>query len=157
METLETRLAGPADRTAVEACSRAAYADFARRVGYEPEPLSANYGPPIAAGQVRILELEGETAGVLVVRDEADHLLLYSIAVAPDHQGKGLGRALMAETERIARQRGFHRVVLYTNEKMTENVRFHARRGYEAFERRANERRPGNWIVFMQKHLPPAE
>lgn len=173
MEDVAIRLAGAADRVAVEACSRAAYAAFARRVGYDPEPLTADYGALIADGQVRVLELEGkaapeiapetaretaleialEIAGVLVAMPKADHLLLYSVAVAPAHQGLGLGRTLMAETETIARRLGLGRVVLYTNEKMAENIRFYERLGYETFERRANEHRPGNWIVFMQKFL----
>lgn len=153
MDDVVFRLAGAPDEDTVVACSQRAYAAFARRVGYEPEPLTADYRALIAAGQVRVLELEGRTAGVLVVREEVDHLLLYSIAVAPAHQGKGLGRALMAETETIARRLGHRRVVLYTNEKMAENIRFYEHLGYQIFARRANQSRPGNWIIFMQKTL----
>ncbi len=155
MDDIAIRLAGPPDQAAVEACTRSAYAAFARRVGYDPEPVTADYGALIAAGQVRALERAGRTAGVLVVRDETDHLLIYSVAVAPDHQGGGLGRALMAEAETIARRLGRDRVVLYTNEKMAENIRFYERLGYRSFARRANERRPGNWIVYMDKSVAP--
>jgi ribosomal protein S18 acetylase RimI-like enzyme len=156
MDDFMVRLAGAPDRAAVEACTRNAYAAFARRVGYDPEPLTADYGALIAAGQVRVLEQEGTTAAVLVVREETDHLLIYSVAVAPDHQGRGLGRALMAETETIARRLGRDRIVLYTNEKMAENVRFYESLGYRTFARRANKSRPGNWIIYMHKSLAQA-
>jgi ribosomal protein S18 acetylase RimI-like enzyme len=146
MADVMVRLAGAPDQAAVVACTRRAYATFARRVGYDPEPL-------IAAGKVWVLESAGATVAVLVVRDEADHLLIYSVAVAPDHQGRGFGRALMAETETIARRLGRDRIVLYTNEKMAENVRFYERQGYQTFARRANESRPGNWIIYMHKTL----
>ena len=52
--------------------------------------------------------------------------LLRSLAVAPDGQGRGLGSALLAHAERVARQRGIAALYLLT----TTAEAFFIRRGY---------------------------
>jgi amino-acid N-acetyltransferase len=50
----------------------------------------------------------GRVVGIVAVDDYAPSLgELISLAVAPDAQGQGLGRRLVAEAERLARARGY--------------------------------------------------
>lgn len=66
------------------------------------------------------------------VDDEEDYAELYSIAVSKATQGKGVGKLLLAESERIMKSEGVQRVSLttdfYNNEK---TVGFYNSMGYE--------------------------
>ena len=118
------------DARAVAECVRAAYAHYVERIGREPAPMTADYGRLIAAGEVWVARAGEDVAGVLVLRPQPPALLLENIAVDPGRQGQGLGRALMAFAEDRARAEGLAEVVLYTNERMTENLRFYPALGY---------------------------
>jgi len=122
--------AAPGDAPAVAECVRAAYAHYAERIGREPAPMTADYKALIGAGEVWVVRAGERVAGVLVLRPQPPALLLENIAVAPDRQGEGLGRRLMAFAEDHARAEGLAEVVLYTNERMTENLRFYPALGY---------------------------
>jgi ribosomal protein S18 acetylase RimI-like enzyme len=95
-------------------------------------------------------EAGGEVLGVLVMRPAGDHLFVDNVAVAPDHQGKGLGRELMTFAEARARKDGLPEIRLYTNEKMHENVAVYAKLGFEETGRRLDG---GYRRVFMRKRL----
>jgi len=118
------------DARAVAGCVRAAYAHYVERIGREPAPMTADYEALIDAGEVWVARAGDGVAGVLVLRPQPPALLLENVAVAPDRQGEGLGRALMAFAEDRARAEGLAEVVLYTNERMTENLRFYPALGY---------------------------
>jgi len=122
--------ATPGDAPAVTECVRAAYAGYVARIGREPAPMTADYAALIGAGEVWLTRADDEVAGVLVLRPQPPALLVENVAVAPGHQGRGLGRALMAFAEDHARAEGLGEVVLYTNERMTENLRFYPALGY---------------------------
>jgi GNAT superfamily N-acetyltransferase len=122
--------ADPADAPAVAACVRAAYAHYVARIGREPAPMTADYAALIAAGEVWVIRAGAEIAGVLVLRPQPPALLVENVAVAPARQGKGLGRLLMAFADEHARAEGLGEVVLYTNERMTENLRFYPALGF---------------------------
>ena len=92
----------------------------------------------------------GEVLGVLVMRPAEDHLFVDNVGVAPGHQGRGLGRELVAFAEARARRDGLPEVRLYTNEKMHENLTVYARLGFEETGRRLD----GVYHrVFMRKRL----
>ena len=63
-----------------------------------------DYAALIRAGEVWVLagEAGGEVIGVLVMRPAEDHLFVGNVAVAPGHQGRGLGRELVAFAEQRA-------------------------------------------------------
>jgi GNAT superfamily N-acetyltransferase len=100
------------------------------RIGREPAPMTADYPALIAAGEVWVIRADDGIAGVLVMRTQGSGLLVENVAVAPGRQGQGLGRALMAFAEEHARTEGLGEVLLYTNERMTENLRFYPALGY---------------------------
>ena len=109
-----------------------------------------DYAGRIAADQVWVLEEAGSIAGVLVLEDGSDCFLLDNIAVRPDRQGAGLGRALLDFAEAEAAARGWEAITLYTNALMRENIAIYAKRGYVAFDRRLEK---GFDRVYMAKRL----
>lgn len=123
--------ARPVDANAVAACVRAAYAEYVARIGREPAPMGADYAALIDAGAVWVVRAGGAIAGVLVLRPQPPSLLLENVAVAPAHRGRGLGRALIAFAEERARAEGLDAVTLYTNERMTANLRLYPALGYD--------------------------
>lgn len=149
--TLAIRRAVRADSIALSALTAKAYAKFVDRIGRRPEPMKANYAKVIEAAQVWLAMEDEHCAGLLVLMPGADHLLIWSVAVDPRHQGRGLGRRLMALAEAEARRQGLGEIRLYTNELMTENIVFYERLGYQETERRPHA--DGGELVYLSKPL----
>jgi ribosomal protein S18 acetylase RimI-like enzyme len=146
----EIQPALPNDAAAVTSCVGAAYAGYVERIGREPAPLAADNPALIARGEVWVMHDAGGLVGVLVMRPEPPALFVENVAVLPGRQGRGLGRALMVFAEEHARAAGLAEVALYTNQKMTENLRFYAALGYVETGRRSED---GFARVFLRKTL----
>ena len=121
------RLAGSADLPAVEALTQRAYAHYEAELGGQPIPVTEDYAPRIAAGEVWLLELDGEAAGLIVLEMRPHDVHIFSVAVAPEHQHSGLGRTLLAFAERTALANGLAAVDLCTHEKMARNIAIYRR------------------------------
>jgi len=154
VDDLVLRPATAADIAAVARCSRAAYGKYLARLGYEPKPMAADYRALAVDHALWVLSDGSACRGVLVLQDEADHLLIYSVAIDPAWQGRSLGRRLMAFAEDEARRSGLAELRLYTNAAMRENVAFYAALGYRETARRPHPRVAGSPLVFMSKALP---
>ena len=101
----------------------------------------------------RLLEDEGATAGLIVLEHRDDALFIFSVAIAPDHQGKGLGQRLLSYAEDVARRHGLRKVALFTNAKMERNIAIYRRFGFIETRRRAHPTSAGFVIVDMEKTL----
>ncbi len=145
------RAAGPDDLADVRRIVRDAYTPFIARLGKPPGPMLDDYAALVARDAVTLAERDGIAAGVLVLLDQPDHLLLDNVAVGPAHQGQGVGRALLAHAEDEARRRGFREIRLYTNVLMTENVATYLRAGYVETGR---GEQGGYARAFFSKRLP---
>ena len=131
----------------------AAYAPYVARIGKPPGPMLDDYAARIAASQAWVLEDAGRIVGMLVLEEQPDALLLDNIAVRPECQGAGHGRALMAFAEAAARRRGFAQIRLYTHALMTENQALYRRLGYVETGRVTEH---GFDRVYMQRNLSRA-
>jgi ribosomal protein S18 acetylase RimI-like enzyme len=109
-----------------------------------------DYAARIADGQAWVLEDAGRITGILVLEETPEGFLLDNIAVSPEGQGKGYGRALIEFAEAEARRRGFAEIRLYTHEMMTENIALYTRIGFVE-TRRISEK--GFDRVYMTKQL----
>lgn len=147
------RPARPDEAPAVAALVDAAFAPFLPRLGRPPGPMLQNWAANVAAGEVVVMADEtGALDALARLVAEPDALLLDTLAVRPERQGRGLGRALVAFAEDEARRRGLPRLRLYTNALMTENLALYARLGF--VETHRGGERPYR-RVFMEKALPP--
>lgn len=140
--------AGEAD--AIARLVRDAYRPWIARIGREPGPMGDDYAGRVAAGEAWVIEDAQGLAGVLVLEDAPDHLLLDNVAVAPARRGQGIGRILIGFAEAEARRRGHREIRLYTHVRMVENQRLYARLGYVETHRAAQS---GFARVFMTKRL----
>jgi ribosomal protein S18 acetylase RimI-like enzyme len=153
LEDRAFRLAVAADEALVVALTTAAYDRYTRAFGAPPLPVTESYGPRIAAGDVWLLQPAGQAVGLLVLERRADHVLIYSVAVWPEHQGKGYGLSLLAKAEREARAAGLREMRLYTNSRMKRNIALYTAYGYRETGRRPHPRCPDWMIVDMAKQL----
>ena len=125
------RRALPPEAGAVKELVERAYAKYVPRIGRRPAPMDADYRELIALGRVSVVEaVGGQLVGAIVLVEKPDHLLIENVAVDPESQGRGIGRALLEFAEREARARGLAELRLYTHERMTENIAYYPRRGY---------------------------
>ncbi len=121
------RPALPKEAAALTALVEAAYGHYVARIGRRPGPMEDDYAA------------------------QPDALLLDNVAVAPEAQGRGIGRALIAFAEAEARRRGHRQIRLYTHVLMTENIALYTRLGF-AETGRVSEK--GFQRVYMEKPLP---
>jgi ribosomal protein S18 acetylase RimI-like enzyme len=138
------------DVPAVAGCVRASYAKYVERIGKEPAPMRQDHAAEIEAGGTYVLVEGEELVGTIQARTEGDHLFVGNVAVRPDRQGEGFGRALMAFAEGRAAREGLAEVRLYTNEKMWENLAFYGRLGFEETHRKLDG---GYRRVFLRKRV----
>jgi len=128
----------------------AAFERYISRIGRKPQPMTVDHAMLIAAGEVHVLEEGGERLGLIVMRAEPDHLYVDILAVQPAGQGRGLGRRLMAFAEDEARRLSLPALRLFTNAKMTENLRLYPRLGFRQTGARDED---GFERVYFEKRL----
>jgi ribosomal protein S18 acetylase RimI-like enzyme len=153
-KTSQIRRAVPGDADMVQRLSAEAYIPaYMSVLGTIPKPATEDYRPRIESGEVWILEIEGEPIGIAVLEGNTEHLLIYSIAVKPDAQRKGYGRALLDFADKRAIELGLHEVRLYTNERMERNLMLYRRHGFVEVGRRPHPSRPAQVLVDMVRRL----
>ena len=141
-----------ADASTVRNLVRAAYAKWVPLLGREPKPMAADYDAAVRDHVVDVLRLEGQVAALIEMESEDDHLLIVNVAVSPDYQGRGYGRALLAHAEEFALSLGLKELRLYTSAYLTENVKLYERVGYKVDREEAASQYLGVF-VYMSKHL----
>jgi ribosomal protein S18 acetylase RimI-like enzyme len=148
------RLATSDDVPAIADIVERAYSVYLERIGRRPGPMDDDYASRVDEADVFVaVQSGGAVCGVIVLEPASDHLLIENVAVDPERQHTGIGRALLAHAEQVALDQGFGEVRLYTNVAMTENQRLYGRLGY---------REDGRWItggfqrVYFSKALLPA-
>ena len=81
-------------------------------------------------GALLLAESDGALAGCVFVRPRRDALYIAKLAVRPDLQGRGIGRALIATAADEARARGLAALELQTRIELVENHAAFARLGF---------------------------
>jgi ribosomal protein S18 acetylase RimI-like enzyme len=154
--TATIRLARPAEAEDVRAISAAAFIPAYRPIiGGTPSPALEDYAPRIAQGEVWLLETQAGPIAMLALEPHEDHLLVYSIAVLPEHQRQGHARRLLAFAEQQARQAGCRTLRLYTNDRMEGNLALYRSCGFVESGRRPHPTRLGMTLVDLAKPLDP--
>ena len=150
MDEIHIRAATAADVPAIVDIVDRAYRHYIARIGKPPGPMLDDYAARVSEDAVWVLQEGSAIAGILVLLSTPEYLLLDNIAIAPDRQGRGLGRRLLTFTESEALRRGYREIRLYTHQTMIENQRLYALIGYEETGRGSEA---GYDRVFMRKPL----
>ena len=145
------RRARAGDLQTIVTLTEAAYAPYTALFGAPPIPVTEDYAPRIAGGEVWLLENDGVVAGLLTLERHNDHAMIFSVAVGPAFQGKGLGIALLKHADEQTRLWRLPEVRLYTNARMERNIALYLAYGYRETGRRPNPYRPGWVLVDMAK------
>ncbi len=146
---MQIRPAVGADVAAIERIVERAYGVYVERIGMRPGPMGDDYAQRVGDGLVSVADDEG-VIGLIVLIEKPGALLIENVAVDPSRQSEGIGRALLAFAEAGAGRAGVDRLVLYTHEKMKENLKLYARLGYAIDERREEQ---GFARIFLSKRL----
>ena len=133
----------------LEALARAAFRPFAPRFGTYSPLTGLDFDRLIAERAVHVLDDEAEPAAdppgprgpvaLMVARPGERVLTIALVAVHPDRQGRGLGRALVAYGEALARLSGLRRVELTVEQVLWEQVARYARLGYQPVDERETD------------------
>ena len=148
--TLRLRQGRPEDVDAIRTLTREAYARWVPVIGREPLPMTADYATALRRHRFDLLCLGETLAGLIETVAQADHLLIENVAVAPAHQGRGLGRMLLGHAEELAAAAGHAEIRLYINTLFAENISLYENRGYRIDR---EETWTGGVIVHMAKRL----
>jgi ribosomal protein S18 acetylase RimI-like enzyme len=144
------RKAGSQDVEAIAAITRAAYTKYIPLIGREPQPMTADYARMVVDHSIWLLTVASQPVGVLVLIAEPETLLIYSVAILPEFQQRGLGRRLLAWAESQAIQAGYRSIRLYTNGLFVDNLRLYRSLGYQETGREVYR---DSTLVHMAKQL----
>ena len=91
-------------------------------------PNAAVFGHDIAKGQLWVVDIDGQLAGVSAITTDQEPeyvqvgwdisepaIVTHRLAVDPAFRGKGVGKALLQQAETVAREQGIGRLRIDTN------------------------------------------
>jgi [ribosomal protein S18]-alanine N-acetyltransferase len=90
-------------------------------------------------------------SAILLKRKDTLCSRLYSLAVDPDHRGKGIGSSLLIDIETLAN--GCSEIRLEVREDNISAINFYTKHGYKKFGRRMRYYRDGMHALRMVKEL----
>lgn len=105
-------------RTAMDAEMGARYADLGEMSDAARAALAVD--PAAVRHVVLAVDRDGTPIGHAALRDHHGEWEVKRVVVAPGQRGRGVGRAVMTEVERLARAAGGRRVVLQTGDRQPE-------------------------------------
>ena len=138
------------DALALKGLVAAAFASHAPALGRTPRPMLADYGLAVLAHQVWLVRRGDELIAALDLAPGARHLAVQTLAVRPDHQRRGLGRALLRLAEQEGRRHGYPQLRLQAPHVMAESLRLFESSGYR------ETRRQSYWnsqVIHLEKPL----
>lgn len=126
------RAARPDEAEAVGALVEAAFSRHIAAVGQRPAPMDDDHAARIARGEQYVADGDkpGTLAASIVLVEQDGYLVVNNVAVAPDRQRQGHGRALLTFAEDEARRRGLPEIRLHTHARMADNLIMYPRLGY---------------------------
>jgi putative acetyltransferase len=124
----------PEPLTGAAACALIAALDAELSAAYPPESNFFELGEAEVAGDKGVFlvaRLDGEAVGCGAYRSiDAVSAEVKRMYVAPKGRGKGIGRALLRELERVAHAHGVRRMLLETGPKQAVALALYAGAGY---------------------------
>lgn len=96
-------------------------------------------------------ELVGTCCAYRLSAEETAEGYLHMLGVLPEHQGKRLGKALVAAVLHYFRDHGFRRAILHTDDFRIPAIRSYLRAGFQPDLRPEDETQPARWEVVMNR------
>jgi GNAT superfamily N-acetyltransferase len=107
--------------------------DSLERIGrFDPVRARERFLSGFSPEHTRHIEVEGRRAGFVVVRPQADGLLLDHLYIHPTSQGQGVGAAVLADVIEEATAQGF--AIRVSALRESDSNRFYTRHGFELVE-----------------------
>ena len=148
--TIGIRRADNSDASWLSDCTRAAYAVYIPVLGREPVPMTIDYKNAIDEYEVWIAESSKERAGLLMLENHTNHMVIYSVAVLPAYERHGVGRELLNQAEEVTKLHGHRLIRLYTNELWERNIAIYRKLGYVDSH---VEKYKGSNVIHLMKNL----
>ena len=148
--SIRFRPAERADAAKIRDIVRAAYAKWVPVIGREPLPMGADYDKAVAEHPFDVAVEDDRIVGMIETMLEDDHLWIENVCVAPQAQGRGIGRLLLERAELKALEAGRIELRLLTNGAFEANVLLYKRHGYSVDR---EEPFMGGMTVYMSKRL----
>ena len=152
---MQMRKALAEDLDSIVALTNAAYAPWTPLLGAPPVPVTEDYRPRIDRGEVWLLEEDAETTGLVVLERHPDHAMIFSVAVSPAFQRRGLALAMLKWSEEQARAWAVPEIHLFASSKMERNLAIYKTYGFHETGRGPHPYRAGWTIVNMAKLIGP--
>lgn len=155
--SIEKAIVHDADR--IRSLVVCAYSKYVERMGKEPAPMMSDYRAIIQTQSYDVFVLrtnrDGRVLGSILLSDheEDDAIEVNNVVIDPTAQGSGYGRQLLNFAEEIARAKGRKALILYTNEKMHENIALYPKLGFVETERKTED---GYHRVYFRRSLSSA-
>ncbi|WP_407309980.1 GNAT family N-acetyltransferase [Desulfosporosinus sp. SB140] len=147
---MDIQLAEKKHEQAIFECVCTAYSVYIQRMCKKPAPMLSDYSKLIEENVVYIATDSEEFMGIIVFFPKGNSLFIENVAVHPGFQGRGTGRKLIEFAFNFAKKAGLQEVNLYTNELMTENIKYYHRLGFVEAGRRLED---GYRRVYFVKPL----
>ncbi|WP_224546731.1 GNAT family N-acetyltransferase [Mesorhizobium sp. CA16] len=128
--SIRFRPAERADAATIRDIVRAAYSRWVPLIGREPMPMRADYDRAVAEHPFELAVESDRIVGMIETMLEEDHLWIENVCVAPDAQGRGIGRLLLERAEHKARAARRFELRLLTNGAFAANVSLYKKHGY---------------------------
>ncbi len=149
---LQISRAKPEHAQIVRNLVRETYARWVPVIGREPMPMKVDYERAIQEHEIDLLHVDGELAALIEFIAHPGHLFIENIAVAPEFQGRGLGRYLLRHAEQTAGKAGLPEIRLLTNLAFDSNIRLYRSVGFHIDR---TEPFMGGVTVYMSKLTEP--
>jgi len=157
IKSLHIREATPDDLPAVHAVTQAAYEQIKPIIGAQAHVFGetlGNLAQRMADGWTILLaESNKQIVGAVRCQEHKGEMYLGRLAVLPDAQHAGIGRALVMAVEQRGRDWGLPTVRLGAYEDVIPSRPYYERLGYHADERIELRSAPGRYFWVMRKKI----
>ena len=138
------------DVPALARIAEAAYVPYVVHMGQKPASMVADFAAHVAADAAYVAEAAAAAVGYITTFEKDGGQFIENVAVHPDRQGEGIGRALLYFAEQEADDNCLARLFLYTNVNMTKNLNFYPQLGYVEKSRVSED---GFDIIYFEKRI----
>ncbi|MEM0021379.1 MAG: ribosomal protein S18-alanine N-acetyltransferase [Fervidicoccaceae archaeon] len=98
-----------------------------------------------------VAEIDEELIGYVLGCADEDEGSIVSIAISPNHRGKGIGRMLMEAVEKEMKERGVRKIKLEVSNLNFKARRLYEKLGYREISRIRNYYSDGSDAIVMEK------